>query len=242
MAPVRASRNEDAFPRVAPVGGPEDPAFLTRHPVLPERRDVHDVRIRRVDADLGDPVRVAEADVLPGRARVAAPVDAVARQDVAANARLAGADEDEVGVGFGHRHRADRRRRDLEVGDGEPVLAAVGGLPEPAARGAEVGLLRAALDAGGGDRAAAAVRAEVAPGVAGEEGGVEGDLLGGEGRAHEQGRDELDRDCEMFHECSPGGAVRGGGSQPTGRLEAGTSDAGARNRPRGAAPTPSRPR
>ena len=127
-------------------------------------------------------------DVLPGGARVAAAVDAVAGEDVAADARFAGADEDEVGVGFGDRHRADRGRADLEVGDREPVVAAVGGLPQAAARGAEVGFLRAADDAGGGDGAAAAVGPEVAPGVAGEEGGVEGDLLGGEGVRAGEGR------------------------------------------------------
>ena len=130
-----------------------------------------------------------EADVLPGRARVAAPVDAVARQDVAANARLTHPDEDEVGIGFGHRDRADRRRVDLEVGDGEPVFAAVGSLPEAAAGRAEVGLLRAAHDARSGNGAAAAIRAEVAPGVAGQEGGVEDDLLGGEGGGAKQGGD-----------------------------------------------------
>ena len=116
-----------------------------------------------MDADLGDAVRVAEPDVLPGGAGVAAAVDAVAGQDVAADAGFAGADEDEVGVGFGHRDRADRGRGDLEVGDGVPVLAAVGGLPEAAAGGAEIGFEGAARYAGGGDGAAAAVGAQVAP-------------------------------------------------------------------------------
>ena len=127
-------------------------------------------------------MRVAEPDVLPGVAGVAAAVDAVAGEDVAANAGLAGADEDEVGVGFGDRDRADRGRGDLEVGDGVPVFAAVGGLPEAAAGGAEVGLLGAAFDTAGRDGAAAAIGAEVAPCVGGEEGGGEGDgLLGVEG-------------------------------------------------------------
>ena len=181
IAPVRSSRKSDALPAVAAVGRAEDAPLLARHPVFPERRDVDNGRIGRMDADLGDPVRVAEPDVLPGGARVAAAVDAVAGQDVAADAGFAGADEDEVGVGFGDRDGADRGRGDLEVGDGVPVLAAVGGLPEAAAGGAEVGLVRAPLDAGDRDRAAAAVRPEVAPRVAGEEGGVEDDLLGGEG-------------------------------------------------------------
>ena len=131
-----------------------------------------------MDADLGDAVRLAEADVLPGLTAVAAPVHAVAGQDVAADAGLAGADEDEIGVGLADRDRADRRSGDLEVGDGIPVLTAVRRLPEAAAGGAEVGLPGSALDAADRDGAAAAVGTEVAPGVAGHEGRVEGDLLG----------------------------------------------------------------
>ena len=89
---------EDALPAVAAVGRTEDAPLLARHPILAERRDVDNGRIGRVDADLGDAVRVAEPDVLPGGARVAAAVDAVAGQDVAANARLAGADETRSGL------------------------------------------------------------------------------------------------------------------------------------------------
>ena len=180
---------EDPLPAVPAVGAPEETALLARHPVLSERRDVDDVRVGRVDADLGDAVGVGEPDVFPGLAAVAAAVHAVARQDVAADARLAGADEDEVGVGFRHRDRAHRRRRDLEVGDGVPVVAAVGRLPEAAAGRAEIGFVRPALDAGDGDGAAAAVGAEVAPGVAGEEGGVENDLLGLEGGRAGEGQE-----------------------------------------------------
>ena len=185
---------EDALPSVAPVGRLEDAALLAGDAVLPERRDVDNVGIGRVDADRGDAVRLGEADVLPGRARVAAAVDAVAREDVAADARLAHPDEDEVGVGFGHRDRADRGGVDLEIGDGEPVFAAVGRLPEAAAGGAEIGFEGAAFYAAGGDGAAAAVGAEVAPGVGGEEGGGEGvAVLGGKGTG-EAGR--CDRKCD----------------------------------------------
>ena len=104
-----------------------------------------------MDADLGNPVRLVEADVLPGLAPVAAPVDAVPGQDVAANAGLTRADEDEIRVGFGDRDRADRSRGDLEVRHREPLLAAVDGLPEPAAGRTEIGFLRAPLDAGDRD-------------------------------------------------------------------------------------------
>ena len=217
---------EDALPAVAAVGRTEDAPLLARHPVLPERRDVDNGRIGRVDADLGDAVRVAEPDVLPGGARVAAAVDAVAGQDVAADAGLAGADEDEVGVGFGHRDGADRGRGDLEVGDGVPVLAAVGGLPEAAAGGAEVGFLGAAGHAAGGDGAAAAVWAEVAPGVGGEEGGGEGGLLGGEGGGggrEEGGGEEEGGNWGASHGSFPVGAGGGGASQATEGVEVGTS-------------------
>ena len=226
IAPVRSSRKSDALPAVAAVGRAEDAPLLARHPVLAERRDVDNGRIGRMDADLGDAVRVAEPDVLPGGARVAAAVDAVAGQDVAADAGFAGADEDEVGVGFGHRDRADRGRGDLEVGDGAPVLAAVGGLPEAAAGRAEVGFLGAAGHAGGGDGAAAAIGAEVAPGVGGEEGGVEVGLLGGEGGGggrEEGGGEEDGGNWGACHRGLPVGAGRGGASQPTGGWEVGTS-------------------
>ena len=212
---------ENALPAVAAIGRTEDAPLLARHPVLPERRDVDNGRIGRVDADLGDAVRVAEPDVLPGGARVAAAVDAVAGQDVAANAGLAGADEDEIGVGFGDRDGADRGRRDLEVGDGEPVFAAVGSLPEAAAGGAEVGFLGAAGHAADGDGAAAAVWAEIAPCVAGEEGGVEGGLLGGEGGGcgrEEGGGEEEGGNWGASHGGLPVGAGTGGASGSGGLL------------------------
>ena len=59
-------------------------------------------------------------------------------------ADLAHADEHDVGVGLAHRHRAHRGAGDLPVGDRRPGLAAVGGLPQAAAGGAEVGLAGAA--------------------------------------------------------------------------------------------------
>ena len=105
-----------------------------------------------------------EADVRPGLAGVGRLVDAVARHDVAADARLAHADVDDVGVRFGDGDRADRRARDLAVGDRRPVRAAVGRLPEAAA-----GRRRSTPPSAGPctpddrDRAAAAIGADAAP-------------------------------------------------------------------------------
>ena len=115
------------------------------------------MRIFEIACDSAKPTWV---QVLPASADL---VDAVARHDVAADARLPHADEDDVGIRLGDGDRADRGALDLAVGHRHPVLAAVGRLPEAAAHGAEVGLARPSLHAAHRDRAAAAIRADAAP-------------------------------------------------------------------------------
>jgi hypothetical protein len=154
-----------AFPRLAAVGALENAALLARAVIQPERRDIDDVGIGRVNADLRDRIDVLESDMRPRLPRVARFVDAIAWHDVAADARLAHADEDDVRIGFGNRHGADRGAVDLAVGDRRPVVAGIGGLPQAAADGAEVGLARASLDAGHRDRAAAAIGADAPPAI-----------------------------------------------------------------------------
>ena len=104
-----------------------------------------------------------EAHVRPGLAGVGRLVDAVARLDVAADARLAHPDVDDVGLDSDTATAPTDALRDLAIGDRRPCLAAVGRLPEAAARRAEVRRLRPALHAGDGDRAAAAIRPDAAP-------------------------------------------------------------------------------
>src|SRR4030095_12384786 len=101
--------------------------------------------------------------------------------DVAADARFAHADVHDIGVRLGHGNGADGRALHLAVGDGRPGHAAVCGLPEPAANGAEVRLAWAALHATRGDRAAAAVGTDAPPLVALEDGGIERSGGGGGG-------------------------------------------------------------
>ena len=161
------------LPRLAAVGALEDAALVARLAVAAEVGDEDDVGIGRMDADLRDRVGVREADVGPRLAGVGRLVDAVARLDVAADARLAHADEDDVGIGFGDGDGADRRALDLAVGDGRPALAAVGRLPQPAADGAEVRLVLPSFHAGYGDRPAAARRADAAPLVGLQDGRIE---------------------------------------------------------------------
>ncbi len=154
---------EGLLPGLAAVDTLEDAAFGAGCAVLAERCDEDDVRVRWMDADLRDRLRVGEADVGPGLAGIRRPVDAVPRHDVAADAGLPHADEHQVGVGLGDRHRADRGALDLAVGHRQPVLAAVGRLPEAAAHRAEVRLERASFHTGDRDGTAAAVRADTPP-------------------------------------------------------------------------------
>ena len=88
--------------------------------------------------DARDAAGLAQSHVLPGLAGVGRLVDAVAHHVAVANdPRLAGADPDDVGIGIGDGNGADRRDG-LIVEDRHERLAAVGGLPHAAGRGAEI--------------------------------------------------------------------------------------------------------
>ena len=160
------------LPRLATVDALVDTTVLVRRRVLAEGGDKDDVGVGRVDADLGDILRLLKADVRPGLAGVGALIDAVAGHDVAADAGLARTDVDDIRVRLAHRHGANRRALDLAVGHGGPVFTAIGGLPETAADGAEVGFLGASLNAADGNRSAAAVGADAAPTECLQYGGV----------------------------------------------------------------------
>jgi hypothetical protein len=99
----------------------------------------------------------------PGLSGVARLVDAVARRQIAAQARLAHADVDDVRVRLGDRHGADRSALDEGVRNVAPRHAGIVGLPHTAAGGAHVVHQRLAGDAGHGGDAAAAVRPDAAP-------------------------------------------------------------------------------
>ena len=180
---------EHATPVLAAIGRLEHATLRARHTVLAEARDVDDVRIGRVDADLGDAMRLRESDMGPVLPGISGAIHTVAGHDVAADRRLAHADVHEVGVRLTHRDRAHRCRPDLTVRDGEPGVAAVHRLPKAAAGGTEVRFVASADHAGRRDRAAAAVGPDVAPPETRQERRVEGDLRGalrgGVGRSDE---------------------------------------------------------
>src|SRR5204862_4388947 len=61
---------EDALPRHAAVFGAIDAALRVRAVRMPERGDVHEIRIGGMDDDAADLLRVGEADVRPRLAGV----------------------------------------------------------------------------------------------------------------------------------------------------------------------------
>ena len=98
--------------------------------------------------------------VLPGVGRL---VDAVARLDVSADARLTHANEDDVGIGFGDGYRADRRAANLSVGDRQPVFPRRRSFSRVRLRSRRSSLPRASLDAGDRKRSSAAQRPDAPP-------------------------------------------------------------------------------
>ena len=204
------------LPGLPAVARPEHAALLVRTGHVAERRRVHEVRVRRADDDLRDDLRVGQPHVRPGLPGVGRLVDAVALHDVAAQADLAHADVDRVGARLGHGHRADRRARELAVGDRAPVGPAVGRLPQAAADRAEVVLVGPPDHAGRGDRAAAALGADAAPGERLEQGGGVGVGL----RARRGGgppRERRHRECQGQRPHEPTGLSRHLSNPPGGR-------------------------
>ena len=154
---------QDLLPGLPAVFRPVDAALRVRRRVMTERGDVHEIRVGRIDPDLGDHLRLGQADMRPCLAAVRRLVRAVALNDVAANVCLAGADVDHVRVRRRDRDRANRRGVDQSVGDRPPGHAAVGCLPQTAAGGAHVVLVGSRDAAGHGNRSTAASRSHAAP-------------------------------------------------------------------------------
>src|SRR5437867_11649617 len=105
-----------------------------------------------MNANSRDSVSVPESHVSPRLARVGRFIHAVALHDVAAEFGLAHADENNIGVGFAHGDSSNRGALDLPVGNRLPGEAAIVGLPQAAAGGAEVVFERSGSAAGAGDR------------------------------------------------------------------------------------------
>ena len=107
-------------------------------PQVPQRGDVDDVRIRRINHDPSDVQRFLEAHVRPVPAAIHGLVDAVTSRIARAVVGLAGAHPHSVGVGRGARDVADRAHSVCAVEDRVPPCATVRRLPDTADGAAKV--------------------------------------------------------------------------------------------------------
>ena len=108
-------------------------------------------------ADGGDLADVAQSGERPGLAGIGGFVDAAADGDIAADLGRAGAGVDHVGVGERDFDGAHGAERNLSIGDVDPVVAGVGGLPDAAAGGAHIEGVGLGRHAGDGGHAAPAL-------------------------------------------------------------------------------------
>ena len=161
-------------PRLAAVARHVQAARRGIAPQAARHAGVDRVRVLRVDHDARDALGIGQADVRPGVATVGGLVDAVADRHGVARPRFARAHPHDLRIGRVDRDRADRLHR-LLVEHRLERRAAVGRLPDAAARGADV-QQRLAVDVAasdGGDAAAHRGRADVARAESGDRAGIE---------------------------------------------------------------------
>ena len=124
---------EGLLPGLPAVGRAEDAALRVGVEGVAGGAGEDGVRVGGIDHDLGDPLGVGEAHLLPALAPVGRLVEPVAHGDGVADAGLAGADPDRLRVLRVDGDGPDRLAVLVEDGlEGEPP---VHGLPETAARG-----------------------------------------------------------------------------------------------------------
>ena len=96
------------LPGLSAVDRLVESAFRVRGPGRADRRDVRDVRIRRMNDDASDVLRLLETDRLPGDAAVDRLVHAPARRDAVARVALTRSDVDDLRIARRDRDVADR--------------------------------------------------------------------------------------------------------------------------------------
>ena len=100
-----------ALEALAAVGRTKDAALLVRPVRVAKRRDEQPVRVPRVDRQLGNLLRIAQAEMRPCLAGIGGPVDAVADGEVRARQALAAPDIQDVRIGGRDGNPPDRSGR-----------------------------------------------------------------------------------------------------------------------------------
>ena len=137
---------QDSLPSLTAIGRAEDAPFGIRTVGMTKCSHQNNVCILGIDNDSADSAAVVKPDVLPGLAAIDGLVNSIAMRNIAADASLSCAYVNNVWV----------RWRDGDAADGggsllvkhrSPGDRAIGGLPDAAARRAEVIGCRIAGDA-----------------------------------------------------------------------------------------------
>ena len=163
---------------------------------MADGRDVHHIRVRRMNDDAADVARVGEAGQLPRAAGIGRLVDAVAPRRALAIVGFAGSGPDDVGVRRRHGDVANRHHRVDAIEHRRPRRALVDA-PEDAAAGGRdvdgVGLTRHARDRDVVDAAAGRRRSDAAPAQITEDRCVDGGASVGAAKGHKDRRQNQKR-------------------------------------------------
>jgi hypothetical protein len=154
---------KDVAPGRAAVVALEHAALRIGTEGVSQRRDPHDIRVVRVDANLADVARFTKADVPPASSGVGTSIDAVTVRDVDADGGLASAGIDNVRVGRRYGQGSDRGGGEEPIGHGPPVCSGIGRFPDAAGDSAEIERAGIMPCAGYGNDAATAERSDAAP-------------------------------------------------------------------------------
>ena len=146
----------------AAIGGAEDAALRVGAVGVSQRGDEQAVGILRIHFDVGDHLRIAQAEVRPGFAGVGGFVHAVADREVRPDDARAAADVDDVRVGRRDRDSADGAGG-LVIEQGRPGGAVIRGAPDAAVIETDVEHVGLAGHARQSTRASGAGRADLPP-------------------------------------------------------------------------------
>ena len=125
---------QQARPCFAAIAGAIQAAFLARPPQRAQRRHINRVAIIGMHKDAAHMPAFLQPHMLPGRAAILRPIDAIAIERAAHIVLLAGAEPDGVGILRVKRYRPHRHAA-LAFEDGRPACPGIHRLPQ-AARGA----------------------------------------------------------------------------------------------------------
>src|ERR1700722_4271194 len=121
----------DFLPILAAVGRAIDASFFARSVRMPEDSGEHAGGIARIDGQRGNLLRIIEAEMFPGLARIRRFVDSISYREIGTMQSFAAAHKNNVWIGWRNGNRSDRLRR-LVVENRIPGASVVVRFPDSA--------------------------------------------------------------------------------------------------------------